>query len=203
MSRAKLTSRLGFDGILIEDVRFAGLRFDAVIEPDHAEVARRDRVGLGPVVDRDILEALFALPLANEIPIDDVDPIVAAFLSAVPRGIVEIRRSRIERLWKPAVSVVGVMVSHGSWQRGRQSPGCRRAEGSAPRRAAQGARACEAGGRRTGRRPRRERRRRAAGCGSPLAHQTRSPQPAPLALPGNGVRCVEGRPDYRLAQAVS
>jgi hypothetical protein len=121
MNRAMLTSGLGFQGILVEDVRYAGLRFDAVIEPDDAEVARRARSGLEPMLDRDLLEALFALPLSSEILVEDVDPIIAAMLSAAPNGIVEFQGSRMERLWKPAVSVVGVMVSHRSWQRGLEA----------------------------------------------------------------------------------
>jgi hypothetical protein len=121
MSKAKLMHMLGFDGVLVEHVQFAGLRFDAVVRPDRTEVTRRASVRLGPVLDRDVLEALFTLPFMGNIPIRELDPIVAAFLTAAPPGIVDIQGSRIERLWRPAVSVAGVVVSHTSWQRGLEA----------------------------------------------------------------------------------
>lgn len=122
MMRALLQAAelLGFRGTVVPDVRDAGRRFAAVIQPDWEEVERRSSHGEGPIFESDALRALFELPEDEWVPWSSLDPIVSATLDTIPGAPLIGREDRVKRVWRPAVHVSGVIIREKRWARGLQ-----------------------------------------------------------------------------------
>ena len=104
----------GFRGVLVPVLHIAGAEFTAVARLDEYELARRERVGgVSPVTDRLQLKVLFELPLDEPVAWDDLDPVLAGAIDALPRGVVEADNSHVVRRFRPAVTIEGVIkVAH-------------------------------------------------------------------------------------------
>lgn len=109
---------LGFDGDVVERASFAGREFSAVVQPDLAEIQRRDARGLGAILDRDLLAALHTLPQDDPLPTSRIDPCLQAFLDNAPEGVVAWDTGVVRRLWRPALSVKGILVQDSDWRAG-------------------------------------------------------------------------------------
>ena len=77
-----MTGPFGFSGDAVRGVRYLGRHFDAWVDFDAEEIARRGRYGLVAVTDRGTLEALASLPLAVPIRKDEIAALALAALDA-------------------------------------------------------------------------------------------------------------------------
>jgi hypothetical protein len=114
--------RFGFDGEVVPGIGFAGTRITAVVRPDLVEVARREHIGLGAVLDFDVTDRLANLPVDWPIPRDELDPITLQLLEMAPPGVVEDTTTAVIRRWRPAVTVTGILLTTGrQWRSGLRS----------------------------------------------------------------------------------
>lgn len=105
----------GFVGQLLPSVAWAGARFHAVVRPDWAEIARRDRFGLGAVCDYPLLAAVSTIPQGIEIPWNAIDPVLVPTLDCAPEGIVRVSESGVRVELKPALCLSGVFTVTRHW----------------------------------------------------------------------------------------
>jgi hypothetical protein len=118
---AAAASAFGFAGDLVADVRWAGSCCTAAVLVDVEEVARRQTARLGaldPSRHFRLFEVLFELPLGVPVPWADLDPVRATELDAAPPGVVCRTPATVERLWRPAVTVTGVLTIASSTTQG-------------------------------------------------------------------------------------
>jgi hypothetical protein len=116
---AAAAKALGFGGQVAAGLEFAGVRVDAVVQPDTQELARRAMAGLGVLDDHyHLVEALAALPLGKPVPWADLDLRSRLELDVAPPGVVQATSTHVERLWRPAVHVVGVLAVTSDWRQG-------------------------------------------------------------------------------------
>ena len=78
----------------------------AVSYVDRAEAHRRRVCGLGPVVDRPLLETLGDLPYNEPIAWDDLDPLAQVQLDAAPAGCVDTSPSAVTRRYTPVLDPI-------------------------------------------------------------------------------------------------
>jgi hypothetical protein len=78
----------------------------AVSYVDRAEARRRRACGLGPVIDRPLLETLGDLPLGEPIRWDDLDPLAQVQLDAAPTGCVDASPTTVTRLYTPVLDPI-------------------------------------------------------------------------------------------------
>lgn len=109
---------LGFDGVVVDKVEFAGTVVSALVEIDEDEHRRRQAEGLGAVEDRDLWEVLANLPYGVAIPWSDLDPVLAALLDVAPSGVIEALEDRLVRVIRPALRVRGVVAASRYWRSG-------------------------------------------------------------------------------------
>ena len=107
---SEAANRLGMRGVLVHDVRFAATSFVASVKVDEAERARRRDAGLGAVVSHELLEVLAVLPHGHPVDWNELDPVSAAVLDLAPDGVVARTPRSVERLWRPAITLEGVLV---------------------------------------------------------------------------------------------
>jgi hypothetical protein len=115
--------KLGFAGEIVPGVRFATSSCAAIVHADPEETARRAAVGLGPLTDYRLVDALAQLPLNCPVAWDDLDPVVSAVLDCAPPGVVHADTTHVRRLWRPALSVTGVLVASTDWRAGFEQVG--------------------------------------------------------------------------------
>jgi hypothetical protein len=110
---------LGFGGEIAAGLRFAGVRVDALVRPDEQELTRRAMVSLGVLDDHyHLMEALAALPLGEPVPWTDLDLRGRLELDVAPPGVVRATSTHVERVWRPAVQVTGVIAVTSDWRQG-------------------------------------------------------------------------------------
>jgi hypothetical protein len=114
---------LGFEGDPVERVQFANKQVTAIVQVDEAELARRVQVGLGPVLDYRLVEALASLPLGWPVPWEEIDPIVRAVLDCAPPGVLRATPAQAERLLRPVLRVTGILTSTRDWRTGVNTVG--------------------------------------------------------------------------------
>jgi hypothetical protein len=114
---------LEFDGEQVPDVWFATSTCTAIVQLDAAEVQRREAVGLGVVLDHHLTQALSQLPLEAPLAWKALDPIVRAVLDCAPAGVLRSTPTHVERLWRPALAVSGVLVVADNWRAGLEQVG--------------------------------------------------------------------------------
>jgi hypothetical protein len=110
---ASAAAALGFEGDLVPDVHDVGSACTAVAVPDDAELTRRAATGLGalhPSRHYQLFQVLAVLPLGEPVPWADLDPDARGELDVAPPGVVRATSTHVERLWRPAVQVTGVLV---------------------------------------------------------------------------------------------
>ncbi len=78
----------------------------AVSHVDQVEAKRRRVCGLGPVVDRPLLETLGDLPHNEPIGWDDLDPFAHVQLDAAPAGCVDTSPSTVTRRYTPVLDPI-------------------------------------------------------------------------------------------------
>jgi hypothetical protein len=118
---AAVASVFGFAGELVADVRWAEGCCTAAVLVDAEEVARRSATGLGvldPYRHLRLFEVLFELPLGAPVRWADLDPVRATELDAAPAGVVCRTPETVERLWRPVVTVTGVLTIASSTTQG-------------------------------------------------------------------------------------
>jgi hypothetical protein len=103
----------GFSGTSLPIKRY-GRKVNVLIELNEGEMIRREEFGTGALVDRDLLEALGSLPQGIAIPWASTNPAIWPFLDSAP-GVVKRGSTHVERLYEPAVRVVGVVKRSRSW----------------------------------------------------------------------------------------
>jgi hypothetical protein len=109
----------GFDGQLVEGLRFYGSQVDVLVAVDDVEVARRQATGLGPLLDRQLLTALASLPHGHRVRWDDIDPVLHPVLDCAPAGVLHRDPTAVTVRWRPAARVVGVLATAGrDWRAG-------------------------------------------------------------------------------------
>jgi hypothetical protein len=123
LSLTAAASLLGFEGDPVERVQFANKQVTAITQVDEAELARRAQVGLGPVLNYRLVEALASLPLGWPVSWEEIDPIVRAVLDCAPPGVLRATPAQVERLLRPAVRVTGILTSTRDWRTGINTVG--------------------------------------------------------------------------------
>jgi hypothetical protein len=118
MNEMQAAISFGFGGEVVPGVRFASVYVTAVVRPDLAEVQRREAAGLGAVLDHDLTEVLAELPADWPVARSDLDPVTLRLLDAAPPGVVEFTSTTITRLWRPALTLSGIMTTSGDWRAG-------------------------------------------------------------------------------------
>lgn len=118
MNERQAADQFGFTGQLVPGVRFATSTVTAVAQPNLSEIARRNVVGLGPVLNARLLEALAALPLGWPVAWMELDRVTRAVLQEAPPGIVEWSADQAVRRWCPAVTLNGVLRTTSEWRTG-------------------------------------------------------------------------------------
>lgn len=109
----------GFDGQLLEGLRFFGTQVDALVAVDSYEAARRRSVGLGPLLDRELLTALASLPHGHPVRWDDIDPLMHPVLDCAPPGVLHHNTYTFQVQWRPPVRLAGVLTIAGrDWRAG-------------------------------------------------------------------------------------
>lgn len=109
----RVAAAFGFAGELVPGIRWAGSDCTAVVRLDHAEIARREAAGLGVLEHArhyQLVEVLFELPLGIPVPWADLDPVRAAELDGAPAGVVCRTAEAVERLWRPALTITGLLT---------------------------------------------------------------------------------------------
>lgn len=118
MNEIQAATIFGFHGEVVPGVRFATVHVTAVIRPDLAEIRRREAAGLGAVLSHDLTEVLAELPADWPVARSDLDPVTLQLLDAAPPGVVEHTSTTITRLWRPALTVSGIMTTSRDWRAG-------------------------------------------------------------------------------------
>lgn len=98
----------GFAGEVVEHVRWAGTNFNAVVHVNLDEVRRRQAVGLGHILDFQLLEATSTLPYQQPVNWDDIDPVVAAVLDCAPEGVVDVTTDTATLVMRTPLELTGV-----------------------------------------------------------------------------------------------
>lgn len=106
----------GFEGVLVRGVRWADQRFNAVILLQRQEVLRRQAIGVGAVVDFELLDALSHLPLNEPVAWSEVDPMVAAVLDCAPSGLVARTTRFVQSLLAAPIHLVGLFTVADHWR---------------------------------------------------------------------------------------
>lgn len=106
-----------FNGTWFPLLRMYGRTVDAIIRLDRQELKRREDVGLGSLLDKDLLQALAVLPYATKVAWKSIDPLVQIMLDQAPEGVVQRDPFHVERLYRPALTVVGIVKRSRSWIR--------------------------------------------------------------------------------------
>jgi hypothetical protein len=119
---------LGFTGELVPDVQYAASTCAVVVQLDTEEVQRREAAGLGALASTGrhlrLLETLFDLPFDEPVPWSAISPLAQVELDCAPAGVLEHGPHRVMRLWRPAVTVSGVVVvAHDNSRRGLRRVG--------------------------------------------------------------------------------
>jgi hypothetical protein len=121
MNEMQAATMFGFAGEVVAGVRLAGVCVTAVVQPDLVEVQRRDATGLGAVLEHDLTEALAQLPTDWPVARSDLDPVTLRLLDGAPPGVVESNATAVTRLWRPALTVTGVLTTSRDWRAGLRS----------------------------------------------------------------------------------
>jgi hypothetical protein len=121
MNEMQAATMFGFVGEVVAGVRLAGVRVTAVVRLDPVEVQRREATGLGAVLDHDLTEALAQLPADWPVARHDLDPVTLRLLDAAPPGVIEGTSTAVTRLWRPALTVTGVLTTSRDWRAGLRS----------------------------------------------------------------------------------
>lgn len=108
----------GFDGFVLPDLTLAGVTVDAVIGLDDEELERRNKLQIGSVDDRDLLEVLGHLPLGWRVPVDELDPVMRVLVEGAPAGLVERTGNTVVRCYRPAIRTAGVIARRRDWRQG-------------------------------------------------------------------------------------
>ena len=103
--------------VIAEGAVTVGAIGDAVVAWDHAEQARRQRVGLGAVTSLWLLDAVMTLPAGTPVRVTDLSEGVRACICTAPRGVVAIDGKWVVRLLSPPLTVVGAVVCGTGWRR--------------------------------------------------------------------------------------
>lgn len=122
----EVAAAFGFAGELVPDIRWAGSHCTAVVRLDQDEIARRQAAGFGaldPYRHYQLAEVLFELPLGMPVPWADLDPVRTVELDGAPPGVVRRTPEAVERLWRPALTVTGVLTLASSATQGLQHVG--------------------------------------------------------------------------------
>jgi hypothetical protein len=109
---AAVAELFGFAGQLVPGVRWAGGCCTAVVRVDVAEVTRRQAGGFATLSlhrHYDLTEALFELPQGVAVARACLDPVRVAVLDRAPPGVVRHTSQTVERLWRPALTVTGIV----------------------------------------------------------------------------------------------
>lgn len=102
--------------VVVRCLSWAGVRFDAVVEPLIHEVRRREASGLGAVTDMTTLDALSTLPIGMEVAWQGLDPVVAAYLGGLADGIVARSRTGVTRVLEPPLELVCLVQRAAHWR---------------------------------------------------------------------------------------
>lgn len=94
------------------EVRLLGQRITLFFERVEDEFTRRQQMGLRPVDDRELLMALFALPVDLPVPRVAVEARHQRLFQRAPTGVVDLSRRDLTRRAVPAVRIVHV-TGHG------------------------------------------------------------------------------------------
>jgi hypothetical protein len=112
------SAALAIPGIVVPNLKFDGRSFASVIEVDRREASRRERHALRPVLEPSILNAMSTLPHGLPVSRRAVDPVCQAVLDVAPPGLVSSRGDSLVRLWRPAVRIRLLLVTHPNWRLG-------------------------------------------------------------------------------------
>jgi hypothetical protein len=121
MNEMQAATMFGFAGEVVTGVRLAGVSVTAVAQLDPVEVQRREATGLGAVLDYDLTEVLAQLPADWPVARSDLDPVTLRLLDGAPPGVVESNSTAVTRLWRPALTVTGVLTTSRDWRAGLRS----------------------------------------------------------------------------------
>ena len=105
----------GFAGRWLPRLRVYGREVGAVIRVDVAELERRQEICMEPLCDPDLMSALAVLPYRTPISWDTIDPVIQATLDNAPEGTLLKGRRTVERIYRPALDVVGIVKRSKSW----------------------------------------------------------------------------------------
>jgi hypothetical protein len=111
---ADAVALLGFAGELLPEVQYAASTCGVVVQLDPEETKRREAAGLGALASigrhLPLLQALFDLPFGEPVPWSAITPLAQAELDCAPAGVLERGSHQVVRLWRPALTVSGVVV---------------------------------------------------------------------------------------------
>lgn len=111
----------GFRGILLPSIRIYGREVDAVIQLDQQEIERRAHARMQIITDRDLMEALALLPYRIQVPWASIDPVVQALIDQAPEAALRKDATYVERLYRPPLSIVGIVKRSRAWMRGLEA----------------------------------------------------------------------------------
>lgn len=103
---------------IVRSVSWAGTSFDAIVEANRTECARRDRFGIGAITDLTLLRALSTLPVGVSVPWVDVDPVAAAYLDCAPDAVVKRSGQNVTRVAEGPLNIVALVKVVPSWRDG-------------------------------------------------------------------------------------
>lgn len=96
--------------------QISGGHGDAVIALNFDEHERRQREGLGAVVDLALLDALMNLPHGGAIPVSDLADYERAIYERAPKGVVERDADQLVRLLDRPLTVHAVIIRGRGWR---------------------------------------------------------------------------------------
>lgn len=113
-------------------VRLFGTVAGVAYTADRVETARRDLIGLGPLVGRDLLNVLLGLPLGLPVATADLSPRERQVLATAPTGVLDHEDDHLIRKVGRPVTPRFAVISARSWRAGlvhagRFAPFCARA----------------------------------------------------------------------------
>lgn len=107
LSGANLSGALRWNGACLGEAELAGVRGWVYGQLDVSEAERRGALGLGPVLDWSLLEALAQLPLQVKVPREVLDPIILCVLDSAPPGVLDRGPDYVTRLFSPVIRPSG------------------------------------------------------------------------------------------------
>lgn len=117
----EVTELLGWRGIPVSHVKYAGVEVAAIVSLDEDEVWRRQLHGLGGVEDRLLWEVLLELPVGQPVPLELLDPVKRAVLDTSPPGVACMSQTHVTRELQAPLSIVGVMQETRNWEAGTEA----------------------------------------------------------------------------------